>query len=219
MRVRWIAFIPRKTIPLTPPRSCFISTRWSASTAAPACPCVRCRPFSRSTTCQKSGTNSPRKTRHTSGGRTAFRRQRSAVRKRSLGRVWEEVQGRASTHGRAPFRFAQAEHDFKPGSMSRYIDCLRNCQRRLHSALFESGSQSCKIVAALFLGAVRWSEHLAPGAQPPTWRLASFTAAQVRIELHPYRFLVEDEFPIPRRSRKKSIAQLARRQRGQSWGR
>src|SRR3984957_14257526 len=72
MRVRWIAFIPRKTIPLTPPRSCFISTRWSASTAAPACPCVRCRPFSRSTTCQKTGANSLRKTRHTSGGKPAI---------------------------------------------------------------------------------------------------------------------------------------------------
>jgi hypothetical protein len=35
-------------------------------------------------------------------------------------------------------------------------------------------------VAALFLEAVRRSQHLAPGAQPPTWRLASFTAAQVR---------------------------------------
>jgi NAD-dependent dihydropyrimidine dehydrogenase PreA subunit len=51
---------PKKDDPKpTPPPNCSISIRWSASIAAPAYPCARCRPFSRSTICRKSGTRLP----------------------------------------------------------------------------------------------------------------------------------------------------------------
>src|SRR5271165_1981317 len=69
MRVRSIASIPKKTAISTRRKRCCISTRWSASIAARAFRCARFRRSSPSTTCRKSGRNTPSATPSTLAGK------------------------------------------------------------------------------------------------------------------------------------------------------
>src|SRR5581483_2210445 len=55
--------------------SCSISIRWSVSIAALAFRCARCRPFSRSMTCRKSGTRLPSATQNTTAAKTWFQEE------------------------------------------------------------------------------------------------------------------------------------------------